>query len=170
MSRRNFQSILCAGLVLAAIVRAVAAPLGVGDKFPELSGIALEGKLPALEGRVLVVDFWASWCGPCKEAFPALARVHAWYGQRGVVVLGVSVDQKENEYADFLKKFAVRFPTVRDHEQKLVALVQVPAMPTTYVIGRDGRVRAILSGYHGAATDKELRTTLNTILAENSSP
>lgn len=170
MLRPKWQLLLFAGLALVATARPLRAQLAVGDKFPDLATVALEGQLPATEGRVLLVDFWASWCGPCKSSFPSLAQLHAWYGQRGVTVLGVSVDQKENDYAAFLKKHTPPFVTVRDHSQKLAALVQIPAMPSTYVIGRDGRIRAIVAGYHGAATDKELRTALNQILAENNSP
>lgn len=169
MSRHKLQSVLFAGLILLAAGHPLRAQLAVGDMFPSMGGLALEGKLPVTEGRVLLVDFWASWCAPCKASFPALAQLHSWYAQRGVVVLGVSVDENAQDYAAFLKKQTPPFSIVRDQAQKLVTLVQVPVMPTTYVIGRDGRIRVILSGYHGKETDKALRTALNTALAENSS-
>jgi thiol-disulfide isomerase/thioredoxin len=152
-------------MLLGAILPLRAA-LAVGDPFPALEGISLAGKMPATEGQVLLVDFWASWCAPCKASFPALAQLHAWYAQRGVVVLGVSVDENAKDYDDFLKKQTPSFFVVRDVQQKLVSLVQVSVMPTSFVIGRDGRIRAILSGYHGKETDKALRIALNTTLAE----
>ena len=168
MSRLKSQSIFCAVLVLF-IARPLQAALAVGDIFPSLGGMALEGKLPATEDRVLLVDFWASWCAPCKASFPALAQLHAWYGQRGVVVIGVSVDENVNDFTSFVQKQAPPFFIVRDAAQKLVSLVHVPTMPTTFVIGRDGRIRAILSGYHGSETDRALRAALNTTLAEKKS-
>ena len=169
MSRRKLPAFFLCGLFLLVTVGPLRAQLAVGDKFPALSEIALEGKLPVTEGQVLLVDFWASWCAPCKASFPALAQLQAWYARRGVVVLGISVDENENDYAAFLKKQTPPFAIVRDSGHKLVSLIKVPVMPTTYVIGRDGRIRAILSGYHGKETDKALRTVLNATLAESSS-
>ncbi|HEY0947031.1 MAG TPA: TlpA disulfide reductase family protein [Opitutaceae bacterium] len=150
---------------------ALAAGAGVrpGDPFPPLAEARLEGALPATEGRVLLVDFWASWCAPCKASFPALAKLHAEYASRGVVVLGVSVDDRAADYAAFLKKHAPPFATVRDHTHALAAAAQVPAMPTTFVIGRDGRVRTVQAGYHGKATDEALRAAVDAALADSSS-
>ncbi|MEO6995477.1 MAG: TlpA disulfide reductase family protein [Lacunisphaera sp.] len=147
--------------------RSLFGQLGVGDLFPPLTGIAVEGTLPAMEKQVVVVDFWASWCAPCKASFPALSRLQAEYDPSRVVVLGVSVDQKVNDYAEFLAKMRPAFSVVRDRAQQLVSLVQVPAMPTTYVIGRDGRIRAIITGYHGNATDSLLRSIVDQVLAEH---
>lgn len=170
MSRLKLRPFLLAGLVLMGTTRSLCSPLSVGDSFPVLVEIGLAGNLPATERRVLIVDFWASWCAPCKASFRALSRLQDDYFSHGVVVLGVSVDQKAAEFASFLKKTAPCFPVVRDLDQKLVSLVQVPAMPTTYVIGRDGRIRAIVVGYHGKVTDQALRTAIKLILAEHSSP
>jgi thiol-disulfide isomerase/thioredoxin len=143
------------------------AQLAVGDDFPKLAGVAFEGTVPATEGKVLVVDFWASWCAPCKASFPALAKIHSDYAGRGVTVLGVSVDESASAYAAFLKKQAPAFPSVRDREQKLVGTVRVPVMPTTYVIGRDGVILAVLRGYHGTESDHALRTVLDQALSPN---
>jgi thiol-disulfide isomerase/thioredoxin len=153
-------------LLLLGALLPLRAELAVGDLFPGLEGMSLAGKMPATEGQVLLVDFWASWCTPCKASFPALKQLHAWYAQRGVIVLAVSVDENAKDYDDFLKKQTPPFSVVRDAQQKLVALVQVPVMPTSFVVGRDGRIRAILAGYHGKETDKALRIALNTTLAE----
>lgn len=160
-------SLLLVILCLLAGTRPLHAQLAVGDAFPGMDGMALEGKLPATGGQVLLVDFWASWCAPCKASFPSLAKIHADYAARGVVVLGVSVDQSAGGYTAFLKKHTPPFATVRDAAQKLVATVKVPTMPTSYVIGRDGRISAIHTGYHGEESDQALRAALNTALAQN---
>ncbi len=157
---------LVAALLLATSARA---QLKAGDMFPPLANAQLAGGVtPATEGKVLVVDFWASWCAPCKASFPALGKINADYAPRGVVLVGVSVDEKASAYAAFVKKQAPPFPALHDAQQKLVRAVQVPAMPTTYLVGRDGKIRFIHAGYHGDETDKLLRTELDALLAEKS--
>jgi len=138
-----------------------------GDMFPELNQANLaKHDLPETAGRVVLVDFWASWCGPCKVSFPALARLHSEFGGRGLVVVGVSVDEKEAAYSAFVKKMQPPFAVVRDQEQKLVRAVKVPTMPTSYLIGRNGRVRFVHSGFHGSASEDELRRNIEALLAE----
>jgi len=156
-------------LAVALLATAARADIKVGDTFPALDSVGLAGgTLPATTGKVLVVDFWASWCAPCKASFPALGKINAEYAPRGVVLVGVSVDEKASAYAAFVKKQAPPFPALHDAKQQLVRAVKVPAMPTTYLIGRDGKVRSIHAGYHGDATDKLLRTELDALLAEKS--
>jgi thiol-disulfide isomerase/thioredoxin len=158
---------------IALLVLALSAPLvadaqvGTGDLFPELSSASLAGgNLPQTKGRVVLVDFWASWCPPCKASFPALARLHSEFAERGLVIVGVSVDEKQTAYDAFVKKMQPTFPVVRDPEQKLVREVKVPTMPTSYIIGRDGRVRVVHSGFHGEATEAELRRNIEQLLSE----
>jgi thiol-disulfide isomerase/thioredoxin len=154
-------------LFLLSLATSARAQLKVGDAFPALATAGLTGgAVPATEGNVLVVDFWASWCAPCKASFPALGKINADYAPRGVVLVGVSVDENPSAYAAFVKKQAPPFPALHDAQQKLVRAVQVPAMPTTYLVGRDGKIRFIHAGYHGDETDKLLRTELDALLAE----
>ncbi len=107
------------------------------------------------------------------DEFPVLAE--GALGEKisaraGPVVLGVSVDENANDHAAFLKKHAPPFAAVRDDEQKLVSAVRIPVMPVSSVIGCDGKIRAIRSGYHGAETDQALCAALNVTLAETSAP
>jgi thiol-disulfide isomerase/thioredoxin len=162
------------GALGLAIGMATAFPLHAqvkaGDPFPELAAAGVVnlagGELPTLAGKVALVDFWASWCAPCKAAFPALAKLHQEYAARGLVIAAVSVDEKPAAANAFWKKMAPPFPTLHDREQKLVKQVQVPVMPTTYLLGRDGRVRIVQQGFHGATTEKELRRQIEALLAE----
>lgn len=164
MSYRNFILYLAAaGLLMLAPLRA---ETKVGDAFPALAAAGLTGPVPATAGKVVVVDFWASWCAPCKASFPALAKIQADYAARGVVIVAVSVDEKEASYAAFVKKWAPPFVVVHDPSHRLASAVDVPAMPSSYVLGRDGRVRFVHRGFHGAATDRELRAQLDQLLAE----
>jgi thiol-disulfide isomerase/thioredoxin len=142
------------------------ADVGVGQPFPALTTAGLVGTLPATNGQVVLVDFWASWCAPCKASFPAFAKLHADYASRGLVIVAVSVDEKASAYDGFIKKMKPPFAVVHDASQKLVGEVKVPSMPTSYLIGRDGRVRFLHSGYHGDSTERELRQEIDTLLAE----
>lgn len=154
-------------LALSAL-SALPARITVGAAFPALSDpeLSLEGKLPPLAGQVTLVDFWASWCEPCRASFPAYARLHADYATRGLVIVGVSVDRQRAAYDAFLKRLQPPFATVRDARHRLASAVEVPAMPTCFLIGRDGRVRFVGAGFHGADTTDELRRAVEAALAE----
>jgi thiol-disulfide isomerase/thioredoxin len=155
-----------AALVVTALASFARAELKVGDAFPTplVAELATSEK-PELAGKILVVDFWASWCAPCKASFPALGKVASDYAARGVVLLGVSVDESPGAYAAFVKKLAPPFRTLHDARQDLARAVQVPAMPTTYVVDRQGRVSSIHTGFHGDASDKKLRADLDALVA-----
>jgi len=110
----------------------------VGDSFPELSSFALEGKLPdTLKGKVVLVDFWASWCGPCKESFPVMEELQTRFGKKGLVVLAVNLDEESQTMNTFLKKHPVTFTVVRDAGKKLVATVNIKSMPSSFVLTPD---------------------------------
>ena len=119
-------------------------------------------------GQVVLVDFWATWCAPCKASFPAYTQLQRELASRGFILLAVSVDKTAGPYEEFLKRFNPAFLTVRDGAQKLIAEVKVPAMPTSYLIDRKGVVRSVHSGFHGEATVKELREEIIRLLEEKS--
>lgn len=169
MWSRDFKLGFAAAL-LALTAMIARADLKVGDTMPGLAPagvVALgEGKLPVTDGQVVLLDFWASWCDPCKKSFPAMARLHQDYAARGLVIVAVSIDEKPAPAAAFARKLAPPFPALHDRELKLVKQVVVPTMPTSYLIGRDGRVRFIHTGFHGDATDKDVRREIEALLAE----
>lgn len=157
----------CLTLAGGALLRA---EVKIGDAFPSLTGSGLvslgTGDLPATAGKIVLVDFWASWCAPCKASFAMLATLQKDFAARGLVIAAVGVDEKPAAATAFIKKLAPPFPTLHDREQKLVQQVVVPAMPTSYLLGRDGRVRFLHRGFHGDATERELRKQIETLLAE----
>lgn len=153
-----------------ALVTFARAEIKVGDPFPALAPagvVAISGAaLPATDGQVVLVDFWASWCAPCKASFPSLAKIHTDLAPRGLVLLAISIDEKPAAAAAFAKKLAPPFATLHDREQKLVKAVVVPTMPTSYLVDRTGKVRFVHDGFHGAATEKLLRSQIESLLAE----
>jgi len=146
------------------------AEVRVGDPFPSLSALAPAGaELPAGAGKVVLVDFWASWCAPCKESFHSYAQLQSDYRSRGLVIVAVSVDEKQSAFDAFVKKLSPPFMVLRDQGQQLVRQVSVPAMPTCYLLGRDGRVRFVHQGFRGVETDRAIRQETDLLLAENTS-
>ncbi|MGE3311150.1 MAG: TlpA family protein disulfide reductase [Limisphaerales bacterium] len=154
-------------LALLACVFALsgaAAPPKVGDTFPKLEKYELEGNLPETIGKVVLIDFWASWCGPCQKAFPVLKELHQLYAERGFLVLGVSVDERKAAMQAFLAKTPAGFPTVRDAKEKLSKAVDLEAIPTSYLVGRNGKVIAIHQGFENETTKKQLTQEIEAAL------
>jgi thiol-disulfide isomerase/thioredoxin len=162
-----FPDLALIGSPPASSVRKEAAAAGQAANAPTVAGPS-NPAWPS-KGRVALIDFWASWCPPCKASFPAYARIFAEYAPRGLAVLAVSVDDRAAAYAAFVRKLAPPFPVVRDANQALVGRVQVQTMPSSYLLDRSGRVRYINLGFRGASTEAELRKEIETLLAEPAS-
>jgi thiol-disulfide isomerase/thioredoxin len=152
------------GLVLGALT--ASAEVKVGAPFPDLATFALEGTLPPREGRVVLIDFWATWCAPCKASFPFYSTLQTELAPRGFTLIAVSVDKKAAPFDDFVKRFTPTFTTVRDGKQTMVAAIQPPAMPTCYLLDRKGVLRLVHSGFHGDADGQKLRAEIIKLLEE----
>jgi thiol-disulfide isomerase/thioredoxin len=141
-----------------------------GDAFPDPATFKLEGKLPAsLKGKVVLVDFWASWCGPCAESFPAMSELAEKYTAQGLLILAVNEDEQRADMERFLKANKAAFTVVRDAApdgKKLVDKVEINVMPTSFLLGRDGKVRFLHSGFHGADTRRKYAEEIEALLKE----
>ncbi len=167
-ARRRLAGWLAAGVHAIAGAGIARAAVALGAVFPPLTAGGLAGGvLPATAGKIVLVDFWASWCAPCQASFPAYSRLYAEYAARGLVIVAVSVDENPAAYAAFVRRFHPPFAALNDRGQQLVREVDVPAMPTCYLVGRDGRVRAVHTGFHGADTEHALRREIDALLAES---
>lgn len=103
--------------------------------------------LARFRGKVVIVDFWASWCAPCRQSFPWPNQMQAKYRDRGLVVIGVNVDRERAEAERFLERTPAEFQIVYDPEGSLAAQYQVPGMPSSYLIGRDGEQVGVHVGF-----------------------
>ena len=97
--------------------------------------------LSQFRGQVVVLNFWATWCPPCVEETPSLVRMQARLKDKGVVVLGVSIDDDNAAYHKFLKQYNVNMVTVRDEAKKAATLYGTFGWPESYVIDRNGVIR-----------------------------
>jgi thiol-disulfide isomerase/thioredoxin len=144
--------------------RASAGPLKPGDSFPDLSAFGLEGTIPDAKGKVVLIDFFASWCTPCHESFPVMEELHKRFGEKGLVIVAVSVDKKKQDLERFLKKHSAAFAIARDPAGKLAAEVKIPTMPTSFIVDRQGVVRAVHRGFHGEETRKKYVSEIEELL------
>jgi thiol-disulfide isomerase/thioredoxin len=98
-------------------------------------------------GEVVMLNFWASWCGPCRQEMPLMDDIYSRYQDLGFTILAVNVDENRDEALRFLESVPVDYPILYDPESSVSELYEVPAMPTTVMIDRDGQARYIHYGY-----------------------
>jgi len=103
--------------------------------------------IEAYAGKVVVLDFWASWCVPCRRSFPWLNGMHEKYADEGLAIIGVNLDMERADAERFLEEYPARFTILYDENQELARQFEVVAMPSSYVIGRDGKVIARHMGF-----------------------
>ena len=167
MSRR----VQALGILLAAILVAEvssASAVGEGALAPEIALKDLSGKLVRvadLKGHVVVVDFWASWCAPCREELPVLEGLYRKYRAKGLVVIGVGQDKEAANLAKFLRASPLTFPIVHDSAGAVADRYAPPKMPSSYVVDKKGLIRHVHAGFK--ASDKaSLERELSALLAE----
>jgi len=122
----------------------------VREEAPDFTLKSLEGtnlRLEEYRGQVVLINFWASWCGPCRQEMPLLDRLHHRYEDTGFAVLGINVEGEIKPAQKVVDKTNVTFPVLIDEEQKVSEMYSLEAMPSTIVVDRDGIVRYIHRGY-----------------------
>jgi len=144
--------VACAiSLAIATLVMSLSAQaVGVDAQAPDFTLESLHGsnlRLQERRGEVVLINFWASWCGPCRQEMPILDRLHQRYRDAGFSVLGVNVEGKRKPAEKIAKKSKVTFPVLIDAGQKVSESYELEAMPTTVVVDRNGKIRYIHRGY-----------------------
>lgn len=104
-------------------------------------------KLSELRGQVVMINFWASWCGPCRQEMPILDQLYQRYEPMGFTLLGVNVEEDSAAAEKVLREIPVSFPVLYDSKNQVSENYQVRAMPSTFLIDRDGKVRYLHKGY-----------------------
>ena len=144
----------------------MAAPLGQPAPDFELRGEgAAPVKLSALRGKVVYLDFWASWCGPCRQSFPWMNELQAKFAARGLQVVAVNLDAKDADAKKFLAETAGKFQIAYDSKGLTPKLYGVKGMPTSYLIDREGRLVYEHAGFNLSKTadlEKQIDKLLDT--------
>lgn len=148
MALKYFGQIIFSSLLLFSSHSLMAAALQ--DPAPDFTLKSLSGenlKLSELRGEVVMVNFWASWCGPCRQEMPLLDQLYKRYQPMGFTILGVNVEEDAGVAKKVLQELPVSFPILFDQTNKISELYQVSAMPSTFLVDRDGKLRYLHKGY-----------------------
>lgn len=119
--------------------------------------------LDQYKGKVVYIDFWASWCGPCRESFPWMKKMQQQYGKDGLVIIAINVDQDKKLADKFLSEFKPEFNVLFDKDGKLAEDFKVSSMPSSYVLDREGKPRFKHKGFH-LDKQSQYETELNSLL------
>ncbi len=161
---------------LLAVVAVLVLTSGVALALADLSGRtapdfvlkSTDGKnlrLSELRGQVVMINFWASWCGPCRDEMPFLDELYVRYREAGFTVLGVNMDDSAAAAKKMAKRLGVTFPVMHDVQQAVSQLYDVDAMPATVLVDRDGQVRAVHRGFR-AGTAERYQSEVRDLLKE----
>lgn len=169
LSPRRARTPLAPLLAALLVAAAGASALERGERAPDFAAPALrsEGQvsLAAHRGKVVYVDFWASWCPPCRVAMPALERLRAELPEDSFQVIAVNVDRDPKAAREVLRERPVGYPSASDPEGRLPERFGVRTMPTSYLIDREGVVRYVHEGFR-EGDEAELRERIRALLAE----
>ena len=157
---------LLALATLAVISGAVGAATTAASGAPDFTLPSLDGpnlRLQEQRGQVVMINFWATWCGPCRVEMPHLARLYDKYRGSGFTVLAVNIDEDPYKAASLAKQLGMRFPVLLDKEKKVSRLYDLSTMPSTILVDREGRVRYVHRGYRDGyeeTYDRQIRELL----------
>ncbi len=148
---RMFSTALLAVAVLGFAPWAAAAPSAlIGKEAPDFTLKATNGKnlrLKEKRGDVVLINFWATWCGPCRQEMPLLDKLNAKYKDLGFTMIGINVESDTSGMAKYLRDVPVSFAILNDGSNSVAKLYGVDGMPNTVIIDRNGKVRYVHKGY-----------------------
>jgi peroxiredoxin len=148
------------GLVFCILAATSLASSGLtGQSAPDFALKSSSGenlRLSEFRGDVVMVNFWATWCGPCRQEMPLLDELYSRYGRVGFSLLGVNIDDNSSKAMDMVSELGVSFPVLFDSRKEVSKLYEVGAMPVTVLIDREGTVRYVHLGYKPGYEEKYL--------------
>ena len=121
--------------------------------------------LTAYQGKVILIDFWATWCGPCQKSMPFLNGLRNEHLSEGFEIIAINVDENTEEAREFLKAHPVDYPVAFDPKGECAGIFNVEAMPSSFFIDKAGKVRKIHLGYRDG-DQTEIREQISSLLAE----
>jgi thiol-disulfide isomerase/thioredoxin len=160
---------LASSLVLALSTNNAFAA-SVGDKAPDFNLPRLDSagmiNLKQYRGKLVYVDFWASWCSPCRKSLPALNAIRQEFRKKGFEVIAINLDEERDDAMEFLKEFPVTYPTAHDASGNVPEAYGLVGMPTGYLIDKKGTVRWVHVGFKKSDIEP-LKQRINTLLNQN---
>jgi len=151
-------------VLLALLLAAPAfAGVGKGQKAPDFSLPTLKGErlsLSSLRGKVVVIDFWAQWCEPCKKELPQLDKLAKEFAGKDVVVLAVNLDESKDNAQRLAQQLGLSMPVLLDPQKSVAATYDLPKMPTSFLVDKKGIVRFVHEGFEGAGDVERFRKEL----------
>ena len=136
-------------LLLSITINAQAGVI-VGSKVPGFTLQSADGgnvKLSEFRGKVVLINYWATWCGPCRQELPELDKIHKQFSAKGFTMLGINIDNKPKNAIKMLKRLKIKFPVVFDPKKKVSEQMNVDAMPFTILVDQSGVARYVHRGY-----------------------
>jgi cytochrome c biogenesis protein CcmG/thiol:disulfide interchange protein DsbE len=115
------------------------------------------------KGKVILVDFWASWCEPCKESFPAYNELYEKYKDKGLEIIAITIDDNKENALEFLSKYPANFHVARDTEKNTAQAYNLSTMPTLFIVDKSGNIAYTHPGYHKGDIkniEKEIKSML----------
>jgi peroxiredoxin len=143
------KTVLAFALLIAG---AAFAGVGKGQHAPEFSLPSLSGStmaLSSMRGKVVLIDFWAQWCEPCKKELPQLDKLSKEYAGKGVVIVAVNIDKQRENAERMVKQLGVSLPVLLDPAGSVAGAYDLPKMPTSFVVDKKGIVRYVNEGFEG---------------------
>jgi len=157
---------ICVALALGLGAAALAPAAVPQSAAPDFTLRSMDGKnlrLQEQRGRVVMINFWATWCAPCRQEMPHLAKLYDKYRASGFELLAVNVDEEQAKATGLAQQLKLKFPVLFDGDKKVAGLYDLKAMPSTVLIDRDGRVRHVHRGYRDGyeiTYDQQIRDLL----------
>ena len=151
---------LTVGLLFSILAATALASSGMtGQMAPDFvlkSSTGENLRLSEYRGDVVMINFWATWCGPCRQEMPLLDELYARYSRVGFSLLGVNIDDDSRRAMQMVEELGVRFPILFDERKEVNKLYKVDAMPVTILLDREGNIRYVHHGYQPGVEDKYL--------------
>ena len=144
--RKKIAAIVTA-LAISLAALATTTPTGPAPAFTLASRAGQEVSLAQYKGQVVMLNFWASWCGPCRQEMPLLEDIYKKYSKMGFTLIGVNVEPDSKAAEGFLKQTPVSFPVIYDKDSAVSKAYDVSGMPSTVIIDRKGNLRFLHHGY-----------------------